>query len=248
MVAKLMIFWVLIFGLYLGITLKNEQNKALAASAPATEALAEVTDQLVLPPESEFYTRKVDTSDQWPDKGGYFALVAEEACQTYVAANQAYAKYQQLAKSQRVRILYEKSQPDSIDSEAKTWVFLSDVEAGNFLGWAFKDCLALPSDFKKASEFPYEEIAYERFSYEATIAINKAAIFNMTWSSEGSGLFLQGKNTGKLLRYKDLYWLKKVKQDYVYDFFVFDGVDRFSVEHKFQSDELSSRIYTLVSK
>jgi hypothetical protein len=239
----------LVFVLFFGIAYLDESNFNFNFKLTWFKgSKQDPNSPFIIPPDSELSLSKEDMSNHWATNGGYFVLVAEDTCKTYVAAQEKSPHYKELTKTQRVRVLYEKSQPVDVDGQLKTWVFLSDIRAKQYLGWTYKECLAFPHQFKEANNFSYQQISYQKGTFSVNIKSKKPYYFILNWNSEGQGVYMQGSTTGKWMHYEGLYWAKKAKQDFAYEFFYEDKEGKLLLEFEYETSPVEQNVYTLEPK
>ena len=84
------------------------------------------------------------SSSKFPDhfktENGEFILMKETVFSKQ-APNVQSKDYLQLYQTQRVRVIFEKSQKDTVDGSEKKWVFVSNEKGTKYYGWLFKDQL-----------------------------------------------------------------------------------------------------------
>jgi len=180
----------------------------------------------------------------WESDRGYFLLV-KNTLSTKLSPSATAENFKKLNKTERVRILYENVQKVTINGEDRKWVFIASETGKTYLGWMFKDQLASKHDFK--IYIPYEtwEYHYEQGELKSHITIDKNGTFNLKWKATGQGLFLKGKDKGKLYHFEDIIWAKKENQDFLYNFFLIDSKNQLQHEFRFRNDSIKSAIYTM---
>ncbi len=183
-------------------------------------------------------------SNHWQGDKGFFVLVASDITSSEGPSLTA-EEFKPLFKTMRVRILYEKSQPEDIDGELRKWVFIADEAGDDYLGWVLKDQLVMPHQFEVMKDPAFSRFSYEKGEYSAKVSVDQKGRFSIDWESEGSGLHLKGDEEGQLYDYDDIIWIKKKDQDYFIEFFILDDNSHLSQERRFYLDTITTNIYTV---
>lgn len=177
-------------------------------------------------------------------KDGFFVFIKDDAMSKQ-APNLDSNDYSQLYETQRVRVLFEKKQVNTYDNVDYTWVFLADENGDAYLGWVVKDQLIFKSEFENFYTDQFYDFSYTKGEFSGTVKMRSNGRFTLTWKSEGGGLFLEGEDKGRLYIKDNLIWMKKYKQDYIYEFFKLDDTNHLHHEFKYRFDDLKLDIYTM---
>lgn len=175
---------------------------------------------------------------------GHFVLVKENTISKQ-APNIESKEYEKLYETQRVRILFEKKQPNTYENIQRTWVFIGTEQANKYLGWIFKDELIFVSDFEKFRTNQFYNFSYTKGEFSGNLKMRGNGLFTLNWKSEGGGLYLEGSDRGRLNIYENIIWAKKHKQDYIYEFFRLDETNHLFHEFKYRFDSIKLDIYKL---
>jgi len=180
----------------------------------------------------------------WEGDQGHFILVANQIS-SKLGPDIKSEDFMKLYKTQRVRILFEKKQFDTVDSEPRKWVFLADEKGQKYLGWVFLDQLVFPKQFSVFNGSNLTNFAYEKGEYHGEFKFKNKGKFKINWKSQGGGLYLKGSDTGQLYIFDNIIWAKKKNQDFLYEFFLIDETNHIHQEFRFKSDSISLNIYSL---
>ena len=153
--------------------------------------------------------------------------------------------YKKLYETQRVRVLFEKKQTDSYEDENYTWVFIANEKADTYLGWVFKEQLIYENQFERFYTNQFYDFNYTKGEFSANVKMRGNGKFTLSWKSEGGGLFLEGIDKGRLYMFDKMIWVKKYKQDYIYEFFKLDDTNHLHHEFKYRFDDIKLDIYTM---
>ena len=136
-----------------------------------------------------------------------------------------------------------KKQPNTYDNIQRTWVFVANEKADEYLGW-FKDELIFVSDFEKFKTNQFYNFSYTKGEFSGNIKMRGNGLFTLKWKSEG-GLYLEGSDKGRLFIAENIIWAKKHKQDYIYEIFKLDETNHLFHEFKYRFDSIKLDIYTM---
>ena len=202
------------------------------------------TYPLIVPKLEPVTDETFSVKNHFKGKDGFFVFIKKDTMSKQ-APNLDSDDYSQLYESQRVRVLFEKKQSDTYNNIDYTWVFLADENEGSYLGWVFKDQLIYKSEFEKLYTDQFYDFSYTKGEFFGTVKMSGKGRFKLAWKSEGGGLFLEGEDKGILYMKDKLIWLKKYKQDYIYEFFKLDDTNHLHHEFKYRFDDIKLDIYTM---
>lgn len=171
--------------------------------------------------------------NQWPGRDGFFVPVAINDLPVYRAASFQAPVIKNMHLSERVRIIYKLPKPTRHEGETGYWVFVLSEDGVYTLGWIFDTYLAYTNRFEPVREWYIPEFAYRKGEYFAIFNAKENGRYLCHWSAAGSGLKLQGKETGQLYRYLNVIWTKKDELDSWFDFFSMDKNENLQMEWKY---------------
>lgn len=172
-------------------------------------------------------------SQQWLENGQRYVYVGEQGVFTYSRPDLASAEYIQLKGAQRVRVVYKSTVSTTYDDVTTRWVFIMDELGNTPLGWIQNNILGYKNSFKTLPMWDMENFGFCRGEYCAEYHVKLNARYTCEWVSQGKDIFLQGKNYGQFIWFKNVLIAKPDLDTSINDIFFINDDGSLHLEDKY---------------
>ena len=174
-------------------------------------------------------------AQQWVENDHSYVYVGEQGVFTYTHPDLSSAEYVQLKGAQRVRVIYKSTVSTTYDDVTTRWVFIMDELGNTPLGWIQNNILGYKNSFKPLSIWDMENFGFCRGQYCAEYQVKLNARYTCEWVSQSKDIFLQGKNYGQFIWFKNVLIARHDQNEPFSDVFFINDDGSLQLEDKYSS-------------